>query len=115
MPNKPRPLTHEAMVMIARRFGVLSDPMRIRLLHGLHDGEKNVSALVKLSGGSQTNVSRHLQTLADAGIVSRRKEGAQAFYSIGDPTIFDLCELVCGSLEQQHITRAGLLARRTAK
>jgi DNA-binding transcriptional ArsR family regulator len=115
MPNKPRPLTDEAMVMIARRFGVLSDPMRIRLLHSLHDGEKNVSALVRLTGGSQTNVSRHLQTLADAGIVARRKEGAQAIYAIGDPTIFDLCELVCGSLEKQHIARAGYLARRPAR
>jgi hypothetical protein len=32
--------------MIARRFGVLSDPMRIRLLHSLFDGEKNVGSLV---------------------------------------------------------------------
>jgi len=112
MPNKPRPLTAEAMVMIARRFGALSDPMRIRLLHSLFEGEKNVSALVRLSGGSQTNVSRHLQTLADAGIIARRKEGAQAFYAIDDPTIFDLCELVCGSLEKQHSTRASLLAHR---
>ncbi len=115
MTNKPRPLTDEAMVMIARRFSVMSDPMRIRLLHSLHDGEKNVSALVRLSGGSQTNVSRHLQTLADAGIVARRRAGAQVFYAIDDPTIFDLCDLVCGSLEKQHTVRAGLLARRPAK
>ncbi len=115
MPNKPRPLTPEAIVMIARRFGLLSDPTRIRLLHGLFDGEKNVGALVELSGGTQTNVSRHLQALADGGIVARRKEGAQVFYSICDPTIFDLCELVCGSLEKQHLSRASLLARRPAK
>jgi len=115
MPNKPRPLTAEAMVMIARRFGLLSDPTRIRLLHSLFDGEKNVGTLVTLSGGTQTNVSRHLQALADGGIVARRKEGVQVYYSICDPTIFDLCELVCGSLEKQHIARAGLLARRAAK
>lgn len=115
MPNKPRPLTAEAIVMIARRFGLLSDPTRIRLLHSLFDGEKNVGALVELTGGTQTNVSRHLQALADGGIVARRKEGAQVFYSICDPTIFDLCELVCGSLEKQHLSRAGLLARRPGK
>ena len=103
------------MVMIARRFGVLSDPLRIRLLHSLHGGEKNVSMLVKMSGSSQTNVSRHLQTLADAGILARRKAGAQAFYSICDPTIFELCELVCGSLEKQHATRAEIMARRAAR
>jgi ArsR family transcriptional regulator len=113
--NKPHTLTAEAMVMIARRFSVLSDPMRIRLLHSLHDGEQNVSTLVKMSGSSQTNVSRHLQTLADAGILARRKTGAQAFYSICDPTIFELCELVCGSLEKQHASRAEIMARRAAK
>ena len=111
MPNKARPLTDEAMVMIAHRFRVLGDPMRIRLLHSLHEGERNVTSLVGLSGGTQTNVSRHLQTLADAGIVVRRRSGAQVFYTIGDPTIFELCELVCSSLEKQHATRAGQLAR----
>ena len=113
--NKPHLLTDEAMVMIARRFGVLSDPMRIRLLHSLFDGEKNVGSLVKVSGSSQTNVSRHLQTLADAGILARRKAGAQAFYSICDPSIFELCELVCRSLEIQHASRAKLMARQPAK
>lgn len=111
MTNKPRLLTDEAMVMIARRFSVLGEPMRIRLLHSLFDGEKNVSALVALSGGSQTNVSRHLQTLADAGIVGRRRAGAQVFYSICDPSIFDLCELVCNSLEKQHSARADVFSR----
>jgi DNA-binding transcriptional ArsR family regulator len=115
MANKARRLTAEAMVMIARRFGVLSDPMRIRLLHSLHGGAKNVSALVAASGGTQTNVSRHLQVLADAGIVAREKTGAQVFYSICDPTIFDLCELVCGSLEKQHTARAAQLSRHAAK
>jgi DNA-binding transcriptional ArsR family regulator len=115
MPNKPRPLTDEAMVMIARRFSLLSEPLRIRLLHSLHDGEKNVGTLVELSGGSQTNVSRHLQALADAGIVSRRKAGLQVFYAICDPTIFELCELVCGSLEKQHVSRAAVLARRAPR
>ncbi len=115
MANKPRPLTDEAIVMIARRFGLLSEPLRIRLLHALHDGEQNVGALVARSGGSQTNVSRHLQALADAGIVGRRKAGLQVFYSISDPTIFELCELVCGSMEQQHRSRAAVLARHAAR
>ncbi|MBK8477324.1 MAG: helix-turn-helix transcriptional regulator [Opitutaceae bacterium] len=106
MPKKFKPLSDEALAMIARRFTALSDPLRLRLLHSLFDGEKNVSALVELSGGTQTNVSRHLQTLADAGILARRKDGLQVFYSIDDPTIYQLCELVCCSLEKTHNTRA---------
>lgn len=112
MPKKPRPLSDEALVMIARRFGALSEPLRLKLLHALFDGEKNVNTLVEVTGGTQTNVSRHLQTLTDAGLLGRRKEGLQVFYSIADPTIFQLCELVCSSLEEQHAKRAEIIARR---
>jgi DNA-binding transcriptional ArsR family regulator len=103
------------MVMIARRFRVLGEPTRIRLLHSLYDGEKSVGVLVTASGGTQTTVSRHLQTLADAGIVGRRRSGAQVFYSISDRTIFELCDLVCRSLEIQHTARAAQLSRRAAR
>jgi len=112
MKKKSRQLTEEAVMMIARRFAILSEPMRLKLLHALFDGEKNVSALVAETGGTQTNVSRHLQTLADAAIVKRRKEGLQVFYSIADPSIFELCELVCGSLEAHHSERAKAVATR---
>jgi len=99
--HKPRPLTEEALALVARRFAVLSEPMRLRLLHLLFEGEKNVNTLVELTGGTQANVSRHLQTLTQAHILARRKEGLQVFYSIEDASIFQLCELVCGSLEKQ--------------
>lgn len=110
--KKTLPMTEEALALVARRFAVLSEPMRLRLLHALFDGEKPVNTLVGTTGGTQANVSRHLQTLADAGLLSRRKEGLQVFYSIADPSIFPLCELVCGSLEKQHAQHATLLARR---
>lgn len=110
--TKPRQLTEEALGMIARRFAVLSEPMRLRLLHALFDGEKSVSRLIELSGGTQANVSRHLQTLAEAGLLSRRKEGLQVFYTISDPSVFPLCELVCGSLEKQHAQRMDALMGR---
>ena len=98
MAKKTHLLTDEAIALVARRFAVLAEPMRLRLLHLLMGGERHVNALVESSGGTQANVSRHLQTLADAGIVSRRKEGLQVFYAIADPSIFELCDLVCGSL-----------------
>ncbi|MFI5356513.1 MAG: ArsR/SmtB family transcription factor [Opitutales bacterium] len=99
-----RPLTEEALQLIAQRFAVLAEPMRLRLIHALFAGEQNVNALVGLTGGTQANISRHLQTLAQAHLVSRRKEGLQVFYEIADPSIFELCDLVCGSLEQ-HLSR----------
>ncbi len=109
--KKNRPLSDDALALVARRFAVLSEPMRLRLLHALFDGEKPVNTLVEATGGTQANVSRHLQTLADAGLLARRKEGLQVFYAIADPSVFPLCELVCGSLEKQHTARAELFGK----
>ena len=104
-------MTDAALTQIARRFAVLSEPMRLRLVHGLFEGEMSVNELVAFSGGTQANVSRHLQQLANDGVLKRRKEGLQVFYSIGDPSIFKLCELVCGSLEQQAAKKAAAFER----
>ncbi|MBI2518107.1 MAG: helix-turn-helix transcriptional regulator [Opitutae bacterium] len=107
---KHRPLNDEALQLVARRFSVLAEPMRLRLIQSLFEGERNVSELVEATGGTQANVSRHLQTLTAAHILSRRKEGLQVFYRIADPTIPKLCELVCGSLEKSLARQVGQLA-----
>ena len=101
MAKKRRALSEEALLLVARRFAVLSDPMRLRLLHLLLEGERSVNVLAEAAGGTQANVSRHLQTLARAGIVTRRKEGLLVFYAIADRSIFELCDLVCGSIARQ--------------
>src|SRR5688572_26146603 len=93
MAKKAQLLSDEAIALVARRFAVLSEPMRLRLLQHLMTGEMHVNGLVELTGGTQANISRHLQTLADASLVNRRKEGLLVFYAIADPTIFQLCEL----------------------
>lgn len=108
---KKLPLTDEALEHVARRFAVLAEPMRLRLIQALFEGEMNVNALVEVTGGTQANVSRHLQTLTQAHILSRRKEGPQVFYAIADPSIFKLCELVCGSLEKQFTKHVDSFAR----
>ena len=96
--SKNRPLTEDALLLVAHRFAVLAEPMRLRLIQALFEGERNVTELVEATGGTQANISRHLQTLIAAHILARRKEGLQVFYRIADPTIPKLCELVCGSL-----------------
>lgn len=101
-------MTDEALEQIARRFAALSDPTRLRLVHALFEGELPVNALVALTDSTQANVSRHLQQLANGGVLQRRKQGLQVFYSIGDPTIYKLCELVCGSLEKQAAKQAAV-------
>jgi DNA-binding transcriptional ArsR family regulator len=108
MPRNSHVLSDDALTLVAKRFAILSEPMRLRLLQILMGGERHVNALAEAAGGTQANVSRHLQTLADAGMVSRRKEGLQVFYSIADPSIFQLCDLVCTSLEKQMAKQANV-------
>lgn len=105
------PLSDKALEHVARRFAVLAEPMRLRLIQALFEGELNVTGLVERTGGTQANVSRHLQTLTQAHILSRRKEGLQVFYAIADPSIGKLCELVCGSLEKQFTKQANAFGR----
>ena len=92
----------KSLRLIADRFKVLGDPLRLQLLHLLKGGERTVSALVEATGASQANVSKHLQILRRAALVERRKQGLMAYYSILDPSIFSICDLVCGRLSEQY-------------
>jgi DNA-binding transcriptional ArsR family regulator len=95
------PLPDDLVDLIAERFRVLSDPTRIKLLDRLREGEASVLDLTEKIGTTQQNVSKHLGVLHRAGIVARRKRGNFAYYSIMDEGVFELCEAVCGSLQEQ--------------
>lgn len=97
-----------ALDLIAARFRVLGESSRLKLIHALEDGEKNVTELVAVCGLAQANASRHLQTLSEAGILGRRRDGSNVFYFIADPGILELCEHVCGSLRKAYAHRAKL-------
>ena len=97
----PHPVPNELAELIARRFRVIGEPMRIRLLDRLRDGEATVSELTEALGASQQNVSKHLGILLEAGMVSRAKDGNHARYSVSDPAVFELCEQVCGGARRQ--------------
>ena len=95
------PLPDDLVELIARRFRVIGEPMRIRLLDRLREGEATVGELQEALGASQQNVSKHLGVLAEAGIVGRRKEGNRVYYRIVDEGVFALCEQVCGGSAAQ--------------
>lgn len=97
-------LTDNTATMVADRFRALSDATRLRILNTLREGESTVGELVTRTGLGQANVSKHLQTLHRHGFVERRKEGTSTIYQIGDPAVFQLCDLVCGGI-QGHLER----------
>ncbi len=103
-------LSIEALDMIAARFKVLSEPLRLRILHTLQDGEKSVNELTEIVEASQPNVSKHLKILQEAGILRREQNGNAVYYRIADESIFDLCELVCNSLQKRLDAQAKILA-----
>lgn len=86
---------------IAERFRVLGEPMRIRILDRLRAGEASVGRLAEDLGTSQQNVSKHLSVLARSGLVAREKRGNAVVCRIADPSVFELCEQVCGGLARQ--------------
>ena len=97
----PHPLPDDLVELIARRFRAIAEPMRIKLLDRLRDGEATVSELSEAVGASQQNVSKHLAVFANAGILGRRKDGNHVYYRIVDEGVLALCEDVCGSVQQQ--------------
>ncbi len=95
-------LTPELAALLARRFSVLGEPTRLRLLNLIHArGEASVSELVDASGGTQANVSKHLGVLLSERVVSRRRDGTRALYSIADPTLIRLCDEICDGVRKQ--------------
>jgi DNA-binding transcriptional ArsR family regulator len=97
----PRPLPDDLVELIARRFRAMGEPMRIRLLDHLREGEATVGRLSEAIGTSQQNVSKHLSVLTDAGVLGRRKDGNHVYYRIVDEGVLALCEQVCGSVQEQ--------------
>ena len=97
----PHQLPEPLIELVAQRFRVLGEPMRIKLLDRLREGDATVSDLQDALGASQQNVSKHLAILHAAGMVSRTKQGNSALYSISDPSVFELCDQVCGGVRRQ--------------
>ncbi len=89
------PISKDIIQYVADYFSILGEPMRLRILSLLQDGEKCVQDLVAQTETSQANVSKHLKVMLQAGILSRRTEGTSAYYCVSDDLIYDLCNLVC--------------------
>jgi DNA-binding transcriptional ArsR family regulator len=95
------PLPDDLIDLIAGRFRVLAEPMRIKLLDLLREREASVQELTEAIGTSEQNIYKHLGVLRQAGIVRRSKRGNYSYYSIADEGVFALCEAVCGSLNRR--------------
>lgn len=94
-------LSDEALVQVAAYFQALAEPTRLQILNFLRQQERNVGELAQLCGYTSANISRHLALLTQHGLVSRETRGNSAYYRIADPAVYELCDLVCGSIARQ--------------
>lgn len=87
----------------AERFRLLSDPSRLRLLNVLDDeGELAVGELADRADVGLSNTSKHLHQLERQGLVARRRRGTTVLYRIADPSLAELCDLVCAGLRRRY-------------
>ena len=80
---------------VAAYFALLSEPMRLKIMHAVCLEEKSVTQIVEATGATQTNVSRHLNRMHASGAVSRRKDGNQVYYRVADATLVEMCRNAC--------------------
>ena len=94
-------LPDEALAQVASYFQALSEPTRLQILNLLRQSERSVGELAQLCGYSSANISRHLALLTQHGLVARESRGNSAIYTIADPSVYALCDLVCGNIARQ--------------
>jgi ArsR family transcriptional regulator len=95
-------MTAQLLVEAARRFALLGDPTRLRILQVVMDGgERSVGEIADAAGVTPSNASAHLNRLASAGLVGRRREGTTVLYRLGDENLAQICESMCASLRAQ--------------
>ena len=109
MRPKHAELSPDALQLVADRFRVLAEPLRLRILQLLRNGEKNVTELTSILGTTQPNVSKHLRVLQEAGLVGRRQSGTAVYCFVSDQTVFELCDVVCTALHTRMAAQARLL------
>jgi DNA-binding transcriptional ArsR family regulator len=114
--SAPAPLGDEldhVFAVVARHFAMLSEPMRLKILHTICQDERSVSAIVAATGATQTNVSRHLALMLHAGVVARRRDGNTVYYRVSDPEFVEICRAVCvqiaSRIDEQKPLRKDLL------
>jgi DNA-binding transcriptional ArsR family regulator len=75
-------------------FQGLSHPTRIAIVEQLRDGELSAGEIIERIGLEQANASQHFAVLRAKRIVSARKEGNQVFYSVRDPLLIEVLDIM---------------------
>jgi DNA-binding transcriptional ArsR family regulator len=94
----------------AELFGLLSTPIRLKIISSLCNGEKNVSQLLGDIDTTQPNMSQHLSTLYRAGVLGKRRDATQIYYRIESERAAMLCRAVCTQIAVEMDPHADIAA-----
>jgi ArsR family transcriptional regulator len=72
----------------------LANDKRQMILGALRDGEHSVTELAVVTGIPQANLSQHLATMRNRGVVRTRREGSRVFYEIANPKLIQAFDLI---------------------
>jgi DNA-binding transcriptional ArsR family regulator len=97
----PSAASPEALEAVAAHFRALAEPVRLRLLDLLRDGERPVGELARAVGSTPANVSRHLAVLKRQGLVEGTRHGTVVSYRLVDESVAALCEIVCDGVARR--------------
>ena len=90
-------------------FKALAHPARIRILEHLRDGEKSAGELLEALGLEQSNGSQHLAVLRNKNILVARREGTSVHYSVRDPMLYQILDLLRRYFHEHLTEIRGLL------
>jgi len=80
---------------VAELFGILSTPIRLKIISAVCQGEKNVAQLLDEIDTTQPNMSQHLGMLYRSGVLAKRRMGTQMYYRLQSERVATLCRAVC--------------------
>jgi DNA-binding transcriptional ArsR family regulator len=97
-PDTLSPELAKVFVAVARYFSLLSDPTRLKILHFACRDQRSVSEIVEATQATQTNVSRQLALLHQAGLMHRQRVGKRVLYWTRDPEFVKTCCHACAHM-----------------
>ncbi len=89
-----RTFKDEAYGAMARFVKALANPTRLEMIDLLRNGEKSVEEIARATGTTVANASQHLQILKKLNLVRHRKEGTYVYYSLAEPEVQSLWQLL---------------------
>ena len=102
-------LDQHQLQAVAKLFDLLAEPTRLDILQHLKKQPLSVGQIVQATHAKQSNISKQLGILHDSGLLKRERQGNLIFYSIADPMIFELCNLVCDKLRKDAESQLALI------